>query len=118
MSLPTTQNLTAVRGDDWSHQATFTLVTGSLVGSKIWFTIKTRESDADSAALLQLNTVTGGVVIDDATHATVTLTAAQTELLTPGTKFYDMAVLTSGGKNYTAVKGRFIVVSDVTQTRV
>jgi len=121
MPLPPTQNLSVVAGDDWSYPAVFTLVSGSLTGSTIWLTLKASKAQADAAAALQISTDTGGVVIDDGTHATFTLTAEQTEALNDGEGtaryFYDVAVLTPGGKNYTALQGSFHVLPQITRTR-
>jgi hypothetical protein len=63
------QNLTCYQGDDWSIQPVFTLVAGTLAGCKLWLTVKADLADADPG-LVQIDTTVGGVVIDDATHAT------------------------------------------------
>jgi hypothetical protein len=108
------QQLTCYQGDDWSIQPVFTLVAGTLAGCKIWLTVKAALGDADPG-LVQIDTTVGGVVIDDATHATFTLTAAQTAALPAATHWYDIQILLPNGKKYTSQSGRFLVTAQTTR---
>jgi hypothetical protein len=105
------------RGDTWKHQATLGPSDSTIVGSLLWFTVKKNERDADAAAIVRLRSdgVSPGIVIDDATHATVTIAAAKTALLPPGTHWYDLQIRTPAGEVYTADSGAFVVSADITR---
>ena len=115
--MATQQNLTVFRGDKWSYPATFTLASGTLVGVTLWMTLKSALADADPG-LVQIRSdgVSPGVVITDGTHATFTLTPAQTNALPTTALFYDVQVKLPSGDVYTTQSGRFIVTADVTRT--
>lgn len=125
----TGNTLTLQRGDTFTASLTGL---GSLVGrSKLWFTVKHRYDDADTAAILQIEE-TGGllrllgaagtaiqgtlVVTDAATGAlTLTLIPAASSLLIPGKHYlYDVQMLT-GTVLRTLTAGTFVVSSDVTR---
>lgn len=108
------QQLTLRRGDDWSLPATFTLLSGTIIGAKLWMTIKSDLADPDPG-LVQITTTGGGIVIDDGTHATFTLTAAQTALLPATTLCYDVQIKLPGGGVYTTQSGPLRVLPDATR---
>ena len=112
--MATQQDLNCIRGDKWQFQATFTLASGTISGSKLWLTIKQFVED-DDPGLVQIDTAVGGVVIDDGTHATFTLTPAQTAALPADSLHYDIQIRLPSGDVYTTQYGRFEVQADVTR---
>jgi hypothetical protein len=123
--------ITIVRGDTASIALTDL---GSLANlSKLYFTVKAREEDADAdsliqieaaAGLLYINGVTGTaengtITIDDATDGdiTITLTAAETaKLPTHLTGYYDVEIVRSSGTPVTTLTyGSFVIVDDATR---
>lgn len=117
MSEPAAQDLVIQRGDDTPFTITFSPADTSIVGGKVWLTIKKRESDSDSAALLRVNTEDDPAIlhIDDATHASGELPAAKTARLPIGTWVYDVQARTPDGKIRTTQRGRAVVEFDVTR---
>lgn len=93
-----------------------------LTGSKLWFTVKTKTTDADTEALImKRNTLAGGgdteFKILDATGglAEVYLVPADTEEMDPGIYTYDIQTILANGKTYTIVRGRISFKEDVTK---
>jgi len=111
-SLPTLQSITWLRGDSFS--ASLTIGTGSLVGSDIWFTVKTDRALPDSVAVVSA-TVGNGVTIESATTAKIVVSAAVMAALAPGTYRYDVQVKKPDGSVKTIVEGMFAVKADVTR---
>jgi hypothetical protein len=105
------------RGDTWKLEATFALAAGTIAGAKLWFTIKKRDTDPDPG-LLQLASdgVAPGIVIADATHATVTISAAQSSLLPVGPWWFDLQIKLPNGDVYTTDSGTFQVLADITRS--
>jgi hypothetical protein len=105
------------RGDTWKRQATIGPSDSTIVGSTLWFTIKKHQRDADPG-LLQLRSdgVSPGIVIDDATHATVTITPALSAGLPVGPWWFDLQIKTPSGDVYTADEGTFLVRADITRS--
>jgi hypothetical protein len=105
---------------------------GALTGyTKLWFTVKARKSQADSASLLQIEIAGGllylnGAAASTATDGSITISdqatgdisivikAAATAVLEPGTYFYDVQMLTASGVT-TLTDGSFTVEGDVTR---
>lgn len=111
-----------VRGDDWDYVVTFTLSSGSLVGCKVWMTLKTDMNLTDGQAAIQVSTdpAVGGVTVIDATTAEFVLTASQTAALEPGSYYVDIQAKTQAGAVITCknLQKRTIVAADVTRAIV
>lgn len=122
-------SITITRGDTASISITGL---GSLaLRTKLWFTVKNKHSDADTASVLQVEE-TGGLlylngaattitnatlVVDDeaAGNITVTIKAAATAALSPSTYSYDVQQLTSDPAVHTETAGTFTVSADYTR---
>lgn len=107
--------LVCIRGDTWKYQATFS--GASIVGSKLWLTVKRKDTDPDTG-LVQIvsDGVAPGIVIDDATHATFALTPAQTALLPVGPWRFDVQIKMPSGDVFTTDSGTFQVLADITRS--
>lgn len=107
------------RGDDWNYVATFTLTSGSLVGCKVWMTLKTSLALTDDQASIQISTdpLIGGVTVIDATTASFVMMAAQTAALSARGYYVDIQALTQLGVVITCknLQQRTTVVADVTR---
>jgi len=106
---------------------------GALTGyTKLWFTVKGRKSQADSASLLQIEKTGGllylnGAVASTASDGSITISdeatgdisivikAAATAVLEPGAYYYDIQMLSASGVN-TMTYGTFTIEGDVTRT--
>lgn len=88
-----------------------------LTGAKLYFTVKTNKTDPDSSALLQKDSAGNGITITQATKgkARLLLTSSDTDVLTPGTYFYDVQIRTSGNEVYTLFAGEIEVLHDITR---
>lgn len=123
-------NITAQRGDSLS--ISLTGLGDISTRTKLWFTVKTGTTVADTASTVQIEETAGllylngaagtsgnGVitVTDAATGAlTITLQEADTANLTIGDYVYDVQVLTAAGAVSTLTAGIFIVSADVTRS--
>jgi len=123
-------NITAQRGDSLS--ISLTGLGDISTRTKLWFTVKTGTTVADTASTVQIEETAGLLYLNGAagtsgngvitvTNATtgaltVTLQEADTANLTIGDYVYDVQVLTSGGTVTTLTAGTFIVTADVTRT--
>ena len=105
---------------------------GALTGyTKLWFTVKGKKSQADSASLLQIEIAGGllylnGAAASTATDGSITISdqatgdisivikAAATAVLEPGAYHYDIQMLTASGVN-TMTYGTFTIEGDVTR---
>lgn len=126
-------DITGLRGDRWVVSLTGL---GSIAGrNKLWFTVKARVDDADTAAVLQIteggglvrlngsaslpagiSTADGDINVTDETAGDITITieAAVTALFNTGQHFnYDIQVLT-GTAVATKVVGSLKLTADVT----
>ena len=100
--------------------------------ANVWFTVKWATSDADSAAIVQIDTDTGLLTVNGATAAagdgsiavdddsagdiTITLNASVTDDLTPATWLvYDVQWQTAAGAIHTLTSGAAVVAADVTR---
>jgi hypothetical protein len=124
--------LTLIRGDTWAQPVT---ALGSLVGrTKLWFTVKSNESDPDSAAILQIvegvGLVTlngapatagqGSIVVTDAATGALTLNlaaAASAQLVLASRLYYDLQWLGPAGVT-TPRRGVLQVDADITRSVV
>jgi hypothetical protein len=121
-------SVTIHRGDTWT--ATMTGL-GDLSGrTKLWFTVKAREWEADSEALVQIEETggllrlanhapvgTGSLTVTNAATGSITLalSAAATALLMPGVGYiYDVQMLT-GATVRTVGVGAVTVTADTTR---
>ncbi len=112
------QRIFIQRGDDWGpYELRCTPASGSLVGCVLIMTVKAALEDSDDAAIIQIRSddPSPQITITGATTAEVELTAVQTKLLTSSWYFYDVAAVTSTGKNITCVQGRIYATGEVTQ---
>ena len=91
----------------------------SLTGALVYFTVKPVQYDTsvtDSTAIFQLSVGSGIVLNTTSTNlATITATAAQTELLTPGlSPYYDITIKYSNGQVITPISGQIKVIGTPT----
>lgn len=93
-----------------------------LASAKVYFTVKARISDPDSAALItKRNAAAGGsdtqITITDAPQGLleIYLEPADTADVKAGTYVYDVQVVLANGKTYTAVRDKLILKDDVTK---
>lgn len=130
--LSSSGSISRKRGDSWSISITGM---GSIAGyDNVWFTIKDSYDDADTAALVQIDTDTGllyingaggtagngSITVDDADDGdiTVALSAVETAKLSPATNlFYDVQVYDASDTQpiITPASGTFIITADVTK---
>lgn len=122
--------ITITRGDTFSAAITGM---GSIASyANVWFTIKRATSDADSEAIVQIDTDTGlltvngasatagdgSITVDDANAGdiTIALAATVTDDLTPATGLvYDVQWQTAAGAIHTLTSGAAVVAADVTR---
>ena len=101
--------LTINRGTTYSITFNYQVdgVATSLVGSTVFFTVKSvaYDTDATDSSAVISKTITDGT---SGGVATITLTATDT-YLTPGTYFYDISVKDGSGNIYKMVEGRIII---------
>lgn len=104
------------KGDTKSWVLTFTR-NGSainLTGGKVYMTIKTKKSDADANATLQVTVTSHTTPASGIT--TVTLTSSQTNaFVAETTYYYDFRLIESGGTVTTVPPGTFTVKEPITK---
>jgi len=111
-----------VRGDTAIYDLAITSngVPLDLAGALIWFTAKHRRTDADSAAIFQKRSDTGGIVVNAPTTlgtAVVTLNAIDTVSLSAAhdvNLWFDVKIRDANGVQSTPIYGYLPVVIDVT----
>jgi len=94
-----------------------------LTGSKVWFTVKTRTSDADDVAIIQKrNTAAGGgdteIKLTDAVNGKAEIYIVPADTATdvdPGIYVWDVQVTLANDKTYTALRGRITFKEDITK---
>jgi hypothetical protein len=123
-------DIAILRGDTFS--ATITGLGDISARSNLWFSVKVQRSDADSAAIIQIDEDTGllflngtaatvagngSIVVNNATTGsiTITLAAAETDDLRKQSLTYDIQMLTGAGVVTTLSEGGARVVADVTR---
>jgi len=115
MTLPNTENLTLVRGDDYSQAFEFTQTVSSF--TQIYFTARvayaTYETDNSAAAFSAM--LGSGISAIGSNTVQLDITHAQSLTLTAASYYYDIQVLTTTGKIYTTQRGMLRVLSDVTR---
>lgn len=121
--------LTIMRGDSWS--ATVTGLGSVAARAKLWFTVKSSLSDLDAASRIQIEETDGLVCIngaagtaldgaitvddEDAGDITITLAAAASAQLAPGSYSYDLQWFDGDDAIHTLTVGAMRVVGDVTR---
>jgi hypothetical protein len=93
-----------------------------LTGSKLWFTVKTKTSDADTESVIQKrNTAAGGgndeieILDGPAGSAAIYMVPSDTDGVDPGIYVFDVQTTLSDGKTYTVLRGRISFREDVTK---
>lgn len=127
---PLGRTISIRRGD--TLNVNFSGLSNLTTRSNVWFTVKGDKDDADSAADIQIDELTGllyisgapgtaangSVVVTDAASGklTVTLAAVETAKLTiVGRFFYDVQVLYDTGVVQTETRGHANIIGDVTR---
>lgn len=121
--------VTVTRGDTWS--VSITGLGNIAARSKLWWTIKKDQADADAAAIVQVEeaggllylngaattTTNATLVVDDALAGNVTLTVkpAATATIGKANLLYDIQMLTGAGAVQTLTSGSFVVDKDITR---
>lgn len=104
--------LSIVKGDTYEYSV-FLTVDGAVfdpTGHEVILTV--RKDNCEDAVFTLSNADTEGITVISAIagNVLITMAAAQTELLEPGTKyFFDVKVITSAGKVHTVLTGRIQV---------
>lgn len=132
-STTTADLMTERRGDSWS--ITVTGLPDNSGYTSIWFTVKHRASDADTAAVIQVklnasgtddgllyvngaaasDATKGSITVNSTTSITIVLDESVTDDLIPGLYMYDIQTLIAGAVN-TPSAGQFEVSADVTRS--
>jgi len=108
-------DLNVYRGDSFAKTLTFTDGDGASVditGATVYFSIKETSAASDADALIQkkgtIDDGTGGI-------ASVSLTAAEMDVVPVGSWFYDFQITLANGAVLTVLAGDFLVTQDITQ---
>ena len=107
------------RGDNQTYNLSFTKDDGTpqpITGWKIFFTIKKRLDQSDDDADVKVDVTEH----DDAENGltSIHLSNGQTDTLIPGSYHYDIQVKKAEDDITTIVKGKIIVLADVTRREV
>jgi hypothetical protein len=89
----------------------------NLTGSTVFFTVNANQdntADTDSSAVIALKTSTFAQPTSGL--ATLTITNAMTQDITPGTYYYDVQVKDGSGNVMSLQQSQFIVIADVTRS--
>ena len=127
--MPTRTQLIYYRGDDKIYELSVTNSAGApvvITNAKLWFTIKTAETDTDAAALLQKKSLNAGgadaqakVTNGPGGIARFYIKPADLAAIPQGTYFHDFQLrLAASDLVKTAVYGPYIIVGDITKTVV
>lgn len=108
-----------IRGDSRNINITFLQPDGvtpiDLTGGKVYFTVNSSSAPADDTSAVISKTVssfsapTTGV-------ATIALTNADTQNITPGSYFYDVQLKDASGNFVSSKQDQFILIADITRT--
>jgi hypothetical protein len=114
-------SVTIRRGDNATLKVTVykgvTTTVADLTGSKLYFTVKQRESDADSKAVLsKTSDAGGGMAISEplSGEVLITISAEESRSLLTGTHWFDIQLKDSLDRIYTVLAGNVVVDADVT----
>ena len=115
MANTTTVNLEMIRGDTLSFDLILHDIDPASIES-LYFTVKRRATDADSAAVLQKSIANGGItrIEGDDLRYRVRVAPADTAGVAARTYAYDVQV-GIGGDIFTFVRGNLTVEQDVTE---
>lgn len=105
-----------IRGDDINLNLTFKDQDGTAInitGFKVYFTVKRRLGDGDSAALLSADVTSHTQPVLGKTI--VLLAHSNTDDISEGTYYYDLQLKDTGGNISSTKRGVFNVVEDVTK---
>lgn len=110
-----------VQGDDRDYDFTVVDIHGvaeDITGWAFWFTVKLDLADADAAALFQLTTAAGGIVIDVAAAGLgrVCIRATHTKTAVPTVYLAELQCRkgSSGAKIETLATGTFTITPEIT----
>ena len=84
-----------------------------ITGYKFYFTVKENTDDTDENAMIKKDITTHTLPLEGKTN--VVLTSEDTDVLTPGTNFYDIQVKKPDGTIKTYVSGEIDVLEDITR---
>ena len=121
MSIPQSDELTLVRGDDKTYVVVVKNSLGvavDLTSSTIKFTVKYNYNVADSAATIQKTTADPAEIsLTDPTNGEfeIYVLPADTQLVVPLAYVYDIQIDLASGKRVTPVVGTFTLLRDVTK---
>lgn len=116
MTSPSCENLTIVRGDDWTQVFEFDQPVSGF--SEIMFTMRAdyaAPTDVDNSGAIFSAGLGTGVAILGGFTVQLDITHAQTLTFTALTYFYDIQVTTAVGKIYTTQRGQVRIIPDVTR---
>lgn len=106
-----------IRGDTRTITATFVDSDGialDLTGGKVFFTVNASDTaTTDSAAVVQVDTSSFSAPTTGV--ATITLASTDTNSVTPGTYWYDLQFVSSGGVVTSLAKDKFVLTGDISR---
>lgn len=105
------------RGDSRTINVPYLSSSGTaldLTGATVFFTVNATDSPTDDTAAVISKTITS---ISNPTLgiATISLTNADTQNITPGEYYYDVQVKDAAGNVTSSKRDKFIIISDVTR---
>ena len=106
-----------IRGDTRTITATFTDSDGvvlDLTGGTVFFTVNASAEPTDDSAAVVSKDVTSFSAPTTGV-ATITLDAADTTSVTPGTYWYDVQFVSAGGVVTSLAKQKFVLKGDITR---
>lgn len=106
-----------IRGDTRTITATFTDSDGvvlDLTGGTVFFTVNASAEPTDDSAAVVSKDVTSFAAPTTGV-ATITLAAADTTSVTPGTYWYDVQFVSVGGVVTSLAKQKFVLKGDITR---
>jgi hypothetical protein len=107
-------NLEMYRGDDKTFNLTFTDSDGDpidLTDAKVFLTVKRRQTDADSAAIIAKKVTSHSQATGGITAVTVTHTDSAVDV---GSYYYDIQLVDSNTDVTTITTGSFTIKRDIT----
>ncbi len=109
--------ISIIRGDTRTISASFVDSDGvalDLTGGTVFFTVNANSSPSDDSAAVVSKDVTSFAAPTTGV-ATITLAAADTTSVTPGTYWYDVQFVSGAGAVTSLPKEKFIIRSDITR---